>query len=82
MPYLSISGQLGESWTFKSWGMKTYVLNPGLSIVQVYLNMALVMLDCFADFLSSVDLIISTTTSCIRFALLNACDKDLTGSGI
>jgi hypothetical protein len=25
MPYLSTSGQLGESWTFKSWGLKTYV---------------------------------------------------------
>jgi hypothetical protein len=25
MPYLSTSRQLGESWTFKSWGMKTYV---------------------------------------------------------
>jgi hypothetical protein len=25
MPYLSTSRQLGESWTFKSWGVKTYV---------------------------------------------------------
>jgi hypothetical protein len=25
MPYLSTYKQLGESWTFKSWGMKTCV---------------------------------------------------------
>jgi hypothetical protein len=25
MPYISTSRQLGESWTFKSWGVKTYV---------------------------------------------------------
>jgi hypothetical protein len=28
MPYLSTSGQLGESWTFQSWDVKTYVFEP------------------------------------------------------
>jgi hypothetical protein len=50
MPYLSTLGQLEESWTFKSWGVKTYVfeswtfdspdlLKYGISIISIKSNM-------------------------------------------
>jgi hypothetical protein len=45
MPYLSTSGQLEESWTFKSWGVKTYVFESWTFNCSDLLKLRLVLVE-------------------------------------